>query len=1787
MEGVDRYSAEAGQKLTTEHRRAQQTPVKKQEQARATSPTRAGVEEQTQARANQAIAKSKAKHSPKKETLQEVKQQQAEQAEARARFEAEDAPLLGNDQDSGEIELISAPSGQIPAADPSADGAELATARERSKTVSARFSQAVKNSPRSGKREPEASSTAKLDVIEALNASLESRWRPFSSELKGHGGNGKSLKVSACAVYDDGRRALLGSAAGKLSIWDLAADKCLHELAGHGNSRVTHCEVLTKPSLVFGDKMTWPKGWSGDERAKSSLIAAGRFQPVTSGALKDAGAEFYCWLYPDESVTPAADHAPPKDAAGRHCPLSPSGTWSPGHSHGYFVYLFDKDKKHHEKDCFFPVVASTRLVTVPDKEFPEVLFPMGLMPTQLRPDIDLRNNTYELRTWHELNVAASGPPPCGHISPKSKITLPGHVRTKLMIPREATHFVWAYQCHTMPDMKNVRDNGATHYFMKQGGFMYLKCAEDNSSAAVAVNAICIPQKADIEGLQRVQGMSFAEDGTIGLWDLSDEGQSAAAPGNVPRKSLNSDDFKRQHPKHLQTKLKFCTILEGRSKFLTAVDGGYYQGKLIMVDVNKLEAQRGSALWLAEKPEETEKGVDQCFTAVNHSDRSSSINDCKVFTHSRDGKLRALSCGNDKDIVMWKMGRAKDDYPLTKDPDCPCLRGHESSVVSCAVFGRGRGQQALSWSEDHTLRIWELYEGRCLKTFGEDTDGHEKAVRDCVLFDSNAQALSCSDDGTLRVWDLVAQGCSTHAGKPIVMQGYEQQSLVSCTVMGDGWRALSGSSTGTVQVWDLVTGVALMRLCCGDSTNKVYCRALDKGVRALTYSEDSTRVWNLDSRERRRSLHPFPVNAEKKQVLDGSLLSFANNRRVLAWGNVKHRDKDSDILDSASMMASNFRPIKECSESGEGGEGWKFDDVKSNAGRIICCAAYDSCGTRTGVIPCSQSVHVLACTGTAENGIVSVWISTGSDSFKLTREPQQLDDGIEVLLCDITDSKVFLLCKASDRYELRSCQQDQLVASPTIIGTFREHDGHAEARHLCCGQQCAAACFDGGQDNLILWNLDPGKQAKGEPLHGHRQSVTKFVVSADTSKILSCSEDKDLRLWNISTRSCLKLCKSDQTIAACMLFANDSRALSVGMGGKIQVWDLSGEQQSELEAQELIHLRSFAPLHDRHLFLGGVVVQTDLMVLLMYKDGSVDAIDMSRAASDVVCSWTLWQLANPKHTTSREWSKMLEAAAKKQPHVLMDRDMSPHSGGTTLVHKLAKRTDGAKLLKDIKQNRVQARFEGLHHSTKRDPYLQGILVRAGTANISLHEREAREDIFVHSPDAMLVKDRDAAEITALTIAVIHRREDTVQILLDEYIAFVKADPTITHLLPKVLIPENEVVHMFETFPDRAAMFLQQLPLLRVRLPPTWQRCEFPEGENDIQMLVQNHHHARPLDKQRSSELDGLSIWEGRIYDEWRRYIATVHNGMDPIDKKRSKISQEITKMETDSRDASPADKLDIDSTLFDTSRRRFREDRAWGSAARAGIVPLSPNEKKTTMAEEGLPELRLNYSRVLEAAVDYAHKTDSMDIFDGPVLRALIKQKWESGCEDMHTTMTIGYSVYILLFSGVTFWFSHGQGESPSTAVLLQAYVMLMLVLFYTILLLRREFLQFNTVGFSEYISDHWNKFDVVAEALAFVALILTGIGGLSRHSGAWRDYSMEESGSNGSAGTAADSSECSSCVSAEWVSAIQATAGLFGWLKVIYFMRGYDSTAFLVSMLGQIVRDMIPFVEVLVLVLIG
>ena len=248
-------------------------------------------------------------------------------------------------------------------------------------------------------------------------------------------------------------------------------------------------KVLKTPSLAFGEPQDWPRGWS------YGLIAAKRFQKVTSPFLRAQGARWYCWLMPGEKLTPEADHALPEG-------MTEGATeWAPCNQGG-FVYSFsDGDGSENESgpagvspyDCFFDIEGTHDKPIQPSgKIFPATLGPFGLVLTELLPELNLKESSYELRKRihrnEELEKLKSFLPEGkmiqGVLSPVAELTLPTSAKRTAMIPDESTHFVWAYQGVdleklTQEQTVQLETTSGEISFVSLGGYVYLKQLDDD------------------------------------------------------------------------------------------------------------------------------------------------------------------------------------------------------------------------------------------------------------------------------------------------------------------------------------------------------------------------------------------------------------------------------------------------------------------------------------------------------------------------------------------------------------------------------------------------------------------------------------------------------------------------------------------------------------------------------------------------------------------------------------------------------------------------------------------------------------------------------------------------------------------------------------------------------------------------------------------------------------------------------------------------------------------------------------------------------------------------------------------------------------------------------------------------------------------------------------------------------------------------------------------------------------------------------------------------------------
>ena len=126
---------------------------------------------------------------------------------------------------------------------------------------------------------------------------------------------------------------------------------------------------------------------------------------------------------------------------------------------------------------------------------------------------------------------------------------------------------------------------------------------------------------------------------------------------------------------------------------------------------------------------------------------------------------------------------------------------------------------------------------------------------------------------------------------------------------------------------------------------------------------------------------------------------------------------------------------------------------------------------------------------------------------------------------------------------------------------------------------------------------------------------------------------------------------------------------------------------------------------------------------------------------------------------------------------------------------------------------------------------------------------------------------------------------------------------------------------------------------------------------------------------------------------------------------------------------------------------------------------------------------------------------------------------------------------------------------------------------YTLLLVKREVHQMR-IGLRDYLVDYWNYLDLLQQGLSMAALVAMA----SRDVDTTLTTRPQWLPSWWSCG----SKSCN-----EYVGMVQAMALLCGWLKALYFMRGFKSTAFVINMLTQIFQDMIIFLVVLVFIFIA
>ncbi|QDT14278.1 protein kinase domain-containing protein [Alienimonas californiensis] len=206
---------------------------------------------------------------------------------------------------------------------------------------------------------------------------------------------------------------------------------------------------------------------------------------------------------------------------------------------------------------------------------------------------------------------------------------------------------------------------------------------------------------------------------------------------------------------------------------------------------------------------------------------------------------------DYDVRLWRLSGAETADANAADGSFALVRtfpGHASSVNAIAVYDEGR--RAISGSEEHRFRVWNLETGALLKTI--ETGAAVKAV--AVTADARFAIVGTANPAGVRWYDLEDGTLVRQAGD---LGGAPNQFASALALTPDGSRVVASRLRGGPVVLDAATAELVRTLAPPPPMPKEgsdvgsLCLALSPdGMRAAAGWHSSGRdgeivVWNLD------------------------------------------------------------------------------------------------------------------------------------------------------------------------------------------------------------------------------------------------------------------------------------------------------------------------------------------------------------------------------------------------------------------------------------------------------------------------------------------------------------------------------------------------------------------------------------------------------------------------------------------------------------------------------------------------------------------------------------------------------------------------------------------------------------------------------------------------------------------------------------------------------------------------------------------------------------------------------
>lgn len=549
-------------------------------------------------------------------------------------------------------------------------------------------------------------------------------------------------------------------------------------------------------------------------------------------------------------------------------------------------------------------------------------------------------------------------------------------------------------------------------------------------------------------------------------------------------------------------------------------------------------------------------------------------------------------------------------PVLTPPGGPLrftLVGHIGRVLAVAVTKDG--QRAVSASDDHDLKIWDLPSGMEERTL----KGHTDWVRAVAMTASGRQVVSCGDDHRLISWNM-------DAGTPEVclqIDGYWPRALA---VTPEGQYAILATDRGVIHVWDLHIQRKVHDFKGHTSCVNAVTITPDGRFVASCSDDRTLRIWDLRGEEKPRVLRGHTAKVTTVAVTsDGYYIATTGSDETLRLWEWQTHQESRVITDRAHWVRAlgitkdgkrgicgtedgtlqiwNFA-TGNLESTLEGHTDWVTAVALSdNGGTVVSASAdrtlkvwnlaalggqYSAIGHKDRIRLVSVSPDGNYAVSSSDDRTLRVWDLKRLDEIKVHRDqshwPFALVPESRLVVSAAGDATITIwdwhtgdilrkLSGHSDRVRALVISPDGhriLSASDDLTIAFWDLEGGVITSRISLQSRgwvrCMAISPDGHRlatgaegTSIKIWELSTGLEAA--TLRGHTARINGLAVTSNGRYLLSASEDSSLKVWDLNPLGVPRTLIGHASSVNGVAILNDSPfAVTASSDSTLKLWD---------------------------------------------------------------------------------------------------------------------------------------------------------------------------------------------------------------------------------------------------------------------------------------------------------------------------------------------------------------------------------------------------------------------------------------------------------------------------------------------------------------------------------------------------------------------------------------------------------------------------------------------------------